>query len=63
MLPYYYYFFFRYLEAFLGLLSALLKKIQYTSNASQLKEIDDVELNDDVRNYIIFFFVIYVLIF
>jgi hypothetical protein len=38
----------RYLEAFLGLLTALLKKIQFSSNVSQLKEIDNVDMNDDV---------------
>jgi hypothetical protein len=38
----------KYLEAFLGLLTALLKKIQFSSNVSQLKEIDNVDMNDDV---------------
>ncbi|KAH0820153.1 hypothetical protein GEV33_002638 [Tenebrio molitor] len=37
----------KYLEAFLGLLTALLKKIQFSSNVSQLKEIDNVDMNDD----------------
>ncbi|XP_008196875.1 exportin-6 [Tribolium castaneum] len=37
----------KYLEAFLALLTALLQKIQFSTNASQLKEIDNVDTNDD----------------
>ena len=39
---------FRYKEVLLMLLTELLKKIQFRHNQSQLEELDDESLDDDV---------------